>query len=71
MKLPQSTIFFINVTVILAGIILAFIGAYLGQGIWSTLFVAIGTSAIATGGVSLFDRFLTEKPKIDEIKMIA
>jgi hypothetical protein len=71
MKLSGVTIFFINLSVILGGVLFVFFSSAIGANVWGKLFEALGIGLIATGGVNILARWLEEKPTLVGIKMIA
>ncbi len=71
MKFSKVTIVFINLSVILGGIVLVFISAAVGQNVWGKLCEALGISFLATGGVNIVAQWLVEKPTVVGVKMVA
>lgn len=71
MELTREKVVFINLMIVLVGIIFVLCGIIMGgpTAVFETFFKAIGTSLIVAGGVSFLDRFLTEKP--EGVKVIA
>jgi hypothetical protein len=71
MKLSKITLFFINLSVILGGIVLVFVSSAVGENVWGKLFEALGIGLLATGGVNIVAHWLIEKPNEMGVRMVA
>ncbi len=70
-KFDRPKIILINLVLIAVGCALIFLGASSASQKVMTILEAVGTGLIATGGVNLLDRLLTESPKPSDVSFVS
>jgi len=70
-KFDKPKIILINLVLIAVGFVFIFWGASSASQKVMTILEAIGTGLIATGGVNLLDRLLTESPKPSDVSLVS